>query len=96
MNVKETKTKVKDWCVEHKDALLYCGCLVSGSIIGVCFGRAVGNVIANGYDRVYKMAIQDGYDQGRSDAIAIMLRDNNNPEVVAALAEHMAKYCKER
>lgn len=95
MNVKETKTRVKNWCEEHSDTLFYAGCLAAGSIMGVCFGNAIGNTIANGYDRTYKMAMQDGYDKGRSDAIAIMLRDTNNSEVVAALADHMAKYCKD-
>lgn len=96
MNVKEAKTKVKDWCVEHEDALFGIGALVAGSIVGVCFGRATGKVIANGYKQTYKMAVQDGYYRGRSDAIAIMLRDNANSEVVKALAEHMTKYCNER
>ncbi len=94
MNVKETKTRVKNWCEEHKDVLFYAGCLAAGSIVGVCYGRALGNVIANGYEKTYKMAIQDGYNRGRSDAIAIMLKDNDNSEVVKALAEHMTKYCK--
>lgn len=94
MNVKETKTKVKDWCIEHEDALYGIGAVAAGAIIGVCFGRATGKVIVNGYKQTYKMAVQDGYNRGRSDAISIMLRDNDNSEVVKALAEHTAKYCK--
>lgn len=94
MNVKETKTRIKNWCEEHNDVIFDIGCVVAGSIIGACFGRVTGKVIANGYEQVYKMARKDGYDKGRSDAITIMLRDTNNSEVVAALADHMAKYCK--
>lgn len=94
MNVKETKTRVKNWYEEHNDAIFGVGCLVAGSIIGACFGRATGKAIANGYEQVYKMAMQKGYDKGRADAVAIMLRDTNNSEVVAALADHMAKYCE--
>lgn len=94
MNVKETKTRVIDWCNKHEDVIFYAGCVVTGALIGASFGKAMGNVIANGYDRTYSKAIQDGYDQGRLDAIALLLKDNRDPEIIAALANHMGDYYK--
>lgn len=95
MNVKETKTRVKNWCEEHSDVLYYTGMAATGALIGVCFGGTLGAMINRGYDRTYKMASLNSYDKGRSDAIAVLLRDNNNSEVVKALAEHMTKYCND-
>ena len=97
MNAKETKLRIKAWCNEHEDALYLVECVAVGAVIGVCFGKAMGNVIAKGYDRTYAAAVQNGYDKGRSDAIALMIRDNNsNSEVTAALADHIVKYCRDR
>lgn len=89
------KEKLKGFYEDHKEAIDYAVTLVGGLAIGYVCGRGIGSVISTGFKDSYNTGLKLGYNKGCDTMMDWLFTENsNNPDVLLAVAECVAKHTK--